>query len=67
MFETVLHISWGFALTILWFKRTEMLATIKRMPWYLRVLVAALLVACAFIPGPVDDFILMGLVARYGR
>lgn len=65
--ETILHISWGIAAATLWFKRTEIGATLKRLPWRWRFAIGALLVACAFIPGPADDFIVMALVARLGR
>lgn len=32
------------------------------MRW--RIFIGALLIACAFIPGPVDDFIIIGIVAK---
>jgi len=67
MLTTIMHISWAFAGIVLIRKRREIIDTLKRLPWWARIGAAVLIIACAFIPGPVDDIVVLALVAKMAR
>jgi hypothetical protein len=65
--DNMLHLSWIVAIIILIRKRHEILETLKKLSWGWRIVIGAALIACAFIPGPVDDIIVLALIAKVGR
>lgn len=64
--EYVTYLSWIYALYVLIRRRREILQTVRSIPVWARVFVGALLIVCAFIPGPVDDVIVVALISRLG-
>lgn len=67
MFFYVSLISWIGAAVCLYRGRREIVRTVRAMPVKWRAVVLLLLAACALIPGPIDDLIVAGLIARMGR
>lgn len=63
----ITYASWFGAAVCLVRGRREIARTVRAMPVRWRLFVLVLLAACALIPGPVDDLIVAGLIARIGR
>jgi hypothetical protein len=59
--------SWMIGLALALRNRRAIVTTVRALPVRYRIGVAALMIACAFIPGPVDDLIVVALVARIAR
>lgn len=60
----VIICSWIVAIFLLIKRRHEIVATIKRLPMKWRIVIGVLLIGCAFIPGPLDDLIVLGIIAK---
>jgi hypothetical protein len=55
------------AILILIRKRGEIIESLRRLPIWARIGIGALLIACAFIPGPIDDLIVIALIAKIAK
>ena len=67
LLPTIEHISWAFGAFVLIRKRHEIIATLKRLPWWARIGAGVLIIGSAMIPGPLDDIIVLALIAKVAR
>lgn len=65
--ELIRILSIAYAVFALIRHRHKIVSNLRKLPVWARFAFGALLIACAFIPGPVDDFLVIGLIVKFAR